>query len=96
MDGIDPPPLRPHRVVTEERHEGEKFVETTRCWVTNPRAHPFHVEYLRYEPDTPVEGPVGTNRTSRIASTMSTPRSRDTRWYSGRSTSQTASCGSHG
>ena len=28
------------------------------CWVTNPRAHPFHVEYLRFEPDSPVDGPV--------------------------------------
>ena len=27
-------------------------------WVTNPAAHPQRIEYLRYEPDTPVTGPV--------------------------------------
>src|SRR5262245_40311978 len=27
-------------------------------WVTNPATHPHRIEYLRYEPDTPVTGPV--------------------------------------
>jgi hypothetical protein len=58
MDGIERARFDHIGVITEERHEGERFVETTRCWVTNPRDHPFNVEYLRYEPDTPVEGPV--------------------------------------
>ena len=41
-------------VVTEEHQHGETWVEATRVWVTNPRAHSHHVEFLRFEPDTPV------------------------------------------
>ena len=47
-------------VVTEERQEDESWVEATRVWVTSPRAHPYNVEFLRYEPDTPVTGPLRT------------------------------------
>jgi hypothetical protein len=36
----------------------ETFVEATRVWVTNPRQHPQNIEYLRYENDTAVTGPV--------------------------------------
>ena len=38
---------------TEEKKEGENWVEDTRVWVTNPKEHPYHVEWLRYEPDSP-------------------------------------------
>ena len=43
-------------VVTEQRRLDESWVETTRVWVTSPRAHPFNVEFLRFEPDSPVTG----------------------------------------
>lgn len=43
-------------LITTERKEGESWVEATRVWVTNPRAHPFNVEWLRFEPDSPVTG----------------------------------------
>jgi hypothetical protein len=43
-------------VVTERAQPGESWVEATRCWVTSPRAHPYNVEWLRFEPDTPVTG----------------------------------------
>ena len=39
---------------------GESWVEATRVWVTSPREHPFNVEWLRFEPDTPVTGPLRT------------------------------------
>ena len=32
----------------------ENWVEQSRVWVTNPRNHPDHIEFLRYEPDTTV------------------------------------------
>jgi hypothetical protein len=47
-------------IVTQDAQPGESWVESTRCWVTSPRAHPFNVEYLRYEPDSPVSGPLRT------------------------------------
>ena len=47
-------------LVTDERKEGESWVEATRVWVTNPRAHPYNVEWLRFEPDSPVTGPLRT------------------------------------
>jgi hypothetical protein len=36
---------------TKKKKEGESWVESTRVWVTNPKEHPFNVEWLRYEPD---------------------------------------------
>jgi hypothetical protein len=48
-------------VPTSERKEGESWVEATRVWVTSPRAHPYNVEWLRFEPDSPVQGPLRTD-----------------------------------
>jgi hypothetical protein len=45
-------------VVTTEKKPNERFVEATRVWVTDFQNHPFHVEWLRFEPDSPVRGPV--------------------------------------
>lgn len=45
-------------IVTNEKKEKESYVEATKVWVTNPKEHPFNVEWLRFEDDTPVEGPV--------------------------------------
>jgi hypothetical protein len=45
-------------LVTDEPREGEVFVEATRVWITNFIRHPFHIEWLRFEPDSPVTGPV--------------------------------------
>jgi len=41
---------------TDEVNEGETFVEATRVWVTNPRANPFNIEWVRWE-SAPPEGP---------------------------------------
>ncbi|MCP4167527.1 MAG: hypothetical protein GY759_16780 [Chloroflexi bacterium] len=43
---------------TDDVQPGEMWVEETRVWVTNPQDHPYKVECLRYEPDSPVTGPV--------------------------------------
>ena len=45
-------------IVTTEKKPGERFVEATRVWVTDFQSHPFHVEWLRFEPDSPVRGPI--------------------------------------
>jgi len=45
-------------MITDEKKADENWVEDTRVWVTDPNEHPYHVEYLRYEPDTPVTGPL--------------------------------------
>lgn len=45
-------------IVTNEKKPGEVFVEATRVWVTNLAEHPYRVEWLRYEPDSPVTGPL--------------------------------------
>lgn len=47
-------------LIADEKKANEDWVESTRVWVTSPKNHPFHVEWLRYEPDTPVKGPVRT------------------------------------
>lgn len=45
-------------VVTTKKNPNERFVEATRVWVTDFQNHPFHVEWLRFEADSPVHGPV--------------------------------------
>jgi len=45
-------------VITNEKKPSERFVPATRVWVTDFQNHPFHVEWLRFEPDSPVTGPV--------------------------------------
>jgi catechol 2,3-dioxygenase-like lactoylglutathione lyase family enzyme len=45
-------------IVTAERKAGEIFVPATRVWRTEAAEHPFRVEWLRFEPDSPVTGPV--------------------------------------
>ena len=45
-------------IVTTEKKPGERFVEATRVWVTDFQNHPYHVEWLRFEPDSPVRGPI--------------------------------------
>ncbi|MCW5978373.1 MAG: hypothetical protein KIT09_09865 [Bryobacteraceae bacterium] len=45
-------------VPTEERHANEMYVPATKVWVTDPAPHPHRIEFLRFEPDSPVTGPV--------------------------------------
>ncbi len=45
-------------IVTNEKHDDEIFVAATKVWVTDFRVHPFRIEWLRFEPDSPVTGPV--------------------------------------
>ncbi len=45
-------------IVTTETKPGERFVPATKVWVTDFQKHPFRVEWLRFEPDSPVKGPV--------------------------------------
>ena len=43
---------------TDEKQPNEMYVAETKVWVTDPIAHPYRVEFLRYEPDSLVTGPV--------------------------------------
>jgi hypothetical protein len=45
-------------LTTTERQPDEMYVESTKVWVTNPSDSAQMVEYLRYEPDSPVTGPL--------------------------------------
>lgn len=45
-------------IPTGEKQPEEMYVEATKVWVTDPMRHPQRIEYLRFEPDTPVQGPV--------------------------------------
>jgi hypothetical protein len=45
-------------LISHQPQEGEVFVEATRVWITNFLKHPFRIEWLRFEPDSPVTGPV--------------------------------------
>ena len=45
-------------MITTEKKGDEIYVAATRVWVTDFRKHPYHIEWLRFEPDSPVTGPV--------------------------------------
>src|SRR4051812_3211676 len=45
-------------VITDQPQPGETYVAVTKVHVTNPADHPYRIEYLRFEPDSPVTGPV--------------------------------------
>jgi len=45
-------------VITDDPQPDETYVPTTKVYVTNFVDHPYKIEYLRYEPDTPVTGPL--------------------------------------
>jgi len=45
-------------VVTDEKQPDEIYVSQTKVWVTKPNDHPYRIEYLRYELDSPVTGPL--------------------------------------
>lgn len=45
-------------VITDEPQPREIYVAETKVHVTNPADHPYRVEYLRFESDSPVTGPV--------------------------------------
>ena len=47
-------------LITDRPQPGEVFVPATRVWITNFVAHPYRIEWLRFEPDSPVTGPVRT------------------------------------
>ena len=48
-------------LTTTEPQPDENWVEQSRCWVTSPRNHPEHIEFLRYAPDTTVPEAVRAN-----------------------------------
>jgi hypothetical protein len=43
---------------TDEPQPGETYVPATKVWVTDPRKHKYKVEFLRFAPDSPVQGVV--------------------------------------
>jgi hypothetical protein len=45
-------------IPTADKQAGEMYVEATKVWVTDPARHPHRVEFLRFEADSPVHGPV--------------------------------------
>ena len=45
-------------LITTEKKPNETFVAATKVWVTDIASHPYRVEWLRFEPDSPVKGPV--------------------------------------
>lgn len=40
-------------IPAREKREGMRFLESKRLWLTSPADHPFRVEWLWYEPDSP-------------------------------------------
>jgi hypothetical protein len=43
---------------THEKQPNETYVADTKVWVTDPADHPYRVEFLRFEEDSPVTGPL--------------------------------------
>jgi hypothetical protein len=48
-------------ITTNVPQPNENWVEQSRVWVTDPRHHPEHIEFLRYESDSKVPRAVQDN-----------------------------------
>jgi hypothetical protein len=47
-------------IITEQVQPGEIYVPATKVHVTNPNHHPQRIEYVRFDPDSHVTGPLRT------------------------------------
>lgn len=47
-------------VPTNEQHEGETYIAGAKLYLTDPEAHPYRVEFLRFEDDSPMHELVRT------------------------------------
>jgi hypothetical protein len=47
-------------LITDQPQPNETFVPATKVWITDFLTHPYHIEWLRFEPDSPVTGPCRT------------------------------------
>jgi hypothetical protein len=45
-------------LITNEKRGMEKYVASMKVWITGPNDNPFHIEWLRFEEDSPVKGPI--------------------------------------
>jgi hypothetical protein len=45
-------------IPTAQKHENEIWIAASRVWVTDAHKTPFGIEWLRFEPDSPVHGPL--------------------------------------
>jgi len=43
-------------VITDQIQPDEIYVPASKVWVTSPEQHPYRIEFLRFEPDSPVIG----------------------------------------
>ena len=43
---------------SDEKRDGEFYYAPNKVWITNSDTHPFKVEWLRFEDDSPVQEPV--------------------------------------
>ena len=47
-------------VPTSAKHDNETYIEGGKVYATNPEAHPYRVEFLRFEADSPLPEAVRT------------------------------------
>ena len=47
-------------LTTDEKKPDEFFYAPNKVWITDSERHPFKIEWLRYESDSPVQGKVRT------------------------------------
>ena len=45
-------------LTTTEKQPNEMYVESSKVWLTNPLENDQRIEYLRYELDSPITGPL--------------------------------------
>jgi hypothetical protein len=45
-------------LITSKKRDKEKFVAVLKAWITDAKDNPFQIEWLRFEDDSPVKGPI--------------------------------------
>jgi hypothetical protein len=45
-------------IVSTEKRNKEKFAGAMKAWITDPRDNPFKIEWIRFEDDSSIRGPL--------------------------------------
>jgi len=45
-------------IISNEKRNKEKYASAMKAWITDPKDDPFNIEWLRFEEDSFIKGPV--------------------------------------
>ena len=47
-------------ILTDKKQDNETYIEDSKAYITDFESHPYRVEWIRFEPDSPIPEPIKT------------------------------------